>query len=603
LRKKFCLSGALGGCLKDVNKGFSNAFSFGLRIRDALEFLQEKAGGFLIDELNFKIPAKDLAHHLSLPCAEHTVVDEDAGELFSDGAVEECRRHAGIHATGQAKDNVLIADLLPDILHGLVDVTAHIPFAPASGDLVDKVLDDLHAPGCVGDLGMKLQSEKIPLSILNGGVGRIFRNGHCFEAGWKSGEFVTMRVPDLQFAWQFVKESTTAILHAQRAFSVLALLAGLNLALEVFGHQLQAVADAEDGHAKLKDPSVGQGSLAGINALWTAGKNEGLGVERGNFISRRIVFQDCRVNLALTDASRNHLRVLRTKIQDNYLLAHWESGERAAGATLWPVKIIHDFRALTWAAGASRLSGNRMLDVIEKLLILRDRDKVILEIEAELLGLTTERAATQTRTADAESGLAEGKDKANHIESDRKQLENDAALQQQAKEKYLGQQMQTKDNVEYQAFGRQIKTCEKKISEIEDQELELMMGADSQAEVVAVAEAVLAEAQKDLDAAMVAIDEREKNLQVRLDETNALREEVAGQIDEETLDKYGRLFAKKGPSAVSGIEHAVCGHCHMKLPPQVIVDCKHGERVNFCPHCGVILYFTSNMVLEVAVDD
>ena len=124
-----------------------------------------------------------------------------------------------------------------------------------------------------------------------------------------------------------------------------------------------------------------------------------------------------------------------------------------------------------------------MLDVIEKLLILRDRDKVILQVEAELRGLATERTATQARTADAEVGLAEGKDKANHIESDRKQLENDAALQQQAKEKYLGQQMQTKDNIEYQAFGRQIKTCENKISEIEDQELELMMGADTQAEV------------------------------------------------------------------------------------------------------------------------
>ena len=111
-----------------------------------------------------------------------------------------------------------------------------------------------------------------------------------------------------------------------------------------------------------------------------------------------------------------------------------------------------------------------MLDVIEKLLILRDRDKVILQVEAELRGLATERTATQARTADAEVSLAEGKDKGNHIESDRKQLENDAALQQQAKEKYLGQQMQTKDNTEYQAFGRQIKTCENKISEIEDQD-------------------------------------------------------------------------------------------------------------------------------------
>ena len=178
-----------------------------------------------------------------------------------------------------------------------------------------------------------------------------------------------------------------------------------------------------------------------------------------------------------------------------------------------------------------------------------------------------------------------------------------AALQLQAKEKYLGQQMQTKDNTEYQAFGRQIKTCEKNISELEDKELELMLETDEQAEVIESAKGALAEAQKDLDAAIVAIDEREKNLQDRLDETQTLRDEVAGQIDEETLDQYERLFAKKGPSAVSGIEHAVCGNCHMKLPPQVIVDCKHGESVNFCPHCGVILYFTSNMVLEVAVDD
>ena len=244
-----------------------------------------------------------------------------------------------------------------------------------------------------------------------------------------------------------------------------------------------------------------------------------------------------------------------------------------------------------------------MLDVVEKLLILRDRDKIILEVEAEQRGLAIERTATQTRTADAEADLAEGKDKANHIESERKQLENDAALQLQAKEKYLGQQMQTKDNTEYQAFGRQIKTCEKNISELEDKELECMLETDEQAEVIESAKGALAEAQKDLDAAIVAIDEREKNLQDRLDETQALRDEVAGQIDEETLDQYERLFAKKGPSAVSGIEHAVCGNCHMKLPPQVIVDCKHGESVNFCPHCGVILYFTSNMVLEVAVDD
>lgn len=244
-----------------------------------------------------------------------------------------------------------------------------------------------------------------------------------------------------------------------------------------------------------------------------------------------------------------------------------------------------------------------MQEIIEKLLILRDRDRTILEVEAELRGLAIERESTKTRTAEAEAGLASAKDEANHIESQRKQLENDAALQQQDKEKYLTQQMQTKDNVEYQAFGRQIKTCDRKIAEIEDQELELMVAADEQAEKVKIAVGVLEEAQKDLDNALEAIDEREKNLQAQLTEAEGQREEMAGQIDEDTIDRYERLLVKKGPSAVSGIEHSVCGNCHMKLPPQTIVDCKRDEAVNYCPHCGVILYFTSKMVLEAAVID
>ena len=43
-----------------------------------------------------------------------------------------------------------------------------------------------------------------------------------------------------------------------------------------------------------------------------------------------------------------------------------------------------------------------MLEVIEKLLILRERDKTILEAEAELRGLAAERAATDKRSDSAE---------------------------------------------------------------------------------------------------------------------------------------------------------------------------------------------------------
>ena len=244
-----------------------------------------------------------------------------------------------------------------------------------------------------------------------------------------------------------------------------------------------------------------------------------------------------------------------------------------------------------------------MLEVIEKLLILRERDRVILETEAELEGLAAERAATDTRSASAEQAHDEGKQKANEIESSRKLLENEVSTNEESILKYASQQLATKKNDEYQALGKEMAHCKKVISDLEDKELELMMQADEQAETVKAAQADLDAANSDKATAHSAIDEREANLNSHLDETRTLREEVAAQIDEDVMDRYERLLSKKGPSAVSGIEHAVCGNCHMKLPPQVIVDCKHGENVNYCPHCGVIIYFTSNMVLEAAVDD
>ena len=244
-----------------------------------------------------------------------------------------------------------------------------------------------------------------------------------------------------------------------------------------------------------------------------------------------------------------------------------------------------------------------MLEVIEKLLILRERDKTILEAEAELKGLAAERAATDKRSDSAEQTNEAAKLKANEIESSRKQLENEVSTNEEAILKYASQQLATKKNDEYQALSKEMDHCRKTISDLEDKELELMMEADEQAETVESAQADLDAANSDKATAHSAIDERETNLNSHLDETRELRDEVAAQIDEDVMDRYERLLSKKGPSAVSGIEHAVCGNCHMKLPPQVIVDCKHGENVNYCPQCRIVIYFTSNMVLEQAVDD
>jgi predicted nucleic acid-binding Zn-ribbon protein len=48
---------------------------------------------------------------------------------------------------------------------------------------------------------------------------------------------------------------------------------------------------------------------------------------------------------------------------------------------------------------------------------------------------------------------------------------------------------------------------------------------------------------------------------------------------------------------VVGIDHGVCGGCHMKLQQQLIVSCQAQKEIVTCSSCGRILYFTPDMEL------
>ena len=94
-----------------------------------------------------------------------------------------------------------------------------------------------------------------------------------------------------------------------------------------------------------------------------------------------------------------------------------------------------------------------MLPVIENLLILQDRDRKIMRVEAELANLAPERAALEQRAQRAQAQTDAGKLKAKQLESDRKKLELDVEAKKGLIEKYSLQQFQTKKNEEYRALA------------------------------------------------------------------------------------------------------------------------------------------------------
>ncbi|MBI3191563.1 MAG: hypothetical protein HYZ36_02780, partial [Pedosphaera parvula] len=115
-----------------------------------------------------------------------------------------------------------------------------------------------------------------------------------------------------------------------------------------------------------------------------------------------------------------------------------------------------------------------MLEAIEKLLILQDRDRRILRIQGELDSIQPQRTMLEARISNSHTALEAAKLRGNQIESDRKKLELEVEAKKQSIEKYSLQQFQTKKNEEYRALAKEIETCKDAIRDIEDSELELM---------------------------------------------------------------------------------------------------------------------------------
>lgn len=240
-----------------------------------------------------------------------------------------------------------------------------------------------------------------------------------------------------------------------------------------------------------------------------------------------------------------------------------------------------------------------MLEAIEKLLILQDRDRRILHTRAELDSIGPQRQVLQGKISTSQADWEAAKLRGNQVESDRKKLELEVGTKKELIERYSLQQFQTKKNDEYRALAHEIELCRRAIHKIEDEELELMECAETAEKEALKAKAAMNQAKKDIEGQIVDLNDREQSLKNELAELESNRDQLSAAVDGGLLARYERLLRHKGEKVVVGIDHGVCGGCHMKLPVQLIVSCQGQQDIVSCSNCGRILYYSREMDLAI----
>ena len=238
-----------------------------------------------------------------------------------------------------------------------------------------------------------------------------------------------------------------------------------------------------------------------------------------------------------------------------------------------------------------------MLESIEKLLILQERDRRLHRLRSELTQIEPERQALKTKATDAQQALEQAKERVKHLESDRKNLELEVEAKKQLIAKYALQQFQTRMKEEYRALAHEFELCKEEIVKIEDRELELMEQAEAAQKDVLRRTQNSAEVRKLVEEQTAQLGSREQALKKEFAELEINREELAVAAGEVARGRYERLLKSKGGNVVVGVQHGVCGGCHMRVPPQLLVSCQAQQELITCSNCGRILYYSRDMDL------
>jgi predicted nucleic acid-binding Zn-ribbon protein len=231
-----------------------------------------------------------------------------------------------------------------------------------------------------------------------------------------------------------------------------------------------------------------------------------------------------------------------------------------------------------------------MLESIEKLLTLQDRDQRLRAFQTELANIPLERQAKEKQIADSAARLELSKTRAKAIEVEKRTLEGEAQAKRDAITKYKQHQLQTRKNEEFTALNHEIAAAEKVIVGIEDKELELMDEAEQLQPAIAAAEKIHAEEKAKIDLVLHTLEGKKDNIESRIVALKQEREAATVGIDEDDLDRYQRLFKNKSGTAVVALDHEVCTGCHMKVTTQTAVEVRAEKDIVHCPQCGRMLY-------------
>lgn len=227
---------------------------------------------------------------------------------------------------------------------------------------------------------------------------------------------------------------------------------------------------------------------------------------------------------------------------------------------------------------------------ISKIVLLQEHDKILDELRAALNLIPEDIAALRAQVSDEKRRLEEAKQNAQQLEMRKKEGENEMAEKEGAIKKHQTELNAVKTNAAFKALLKEIEDKKKTVDDLETKILSLLDEIDAAAKVEKAAKDELKRAEDESEKQVKVLEGRRAEKGKELAAGEEKRKGFIEGVDAELMGLYDKTRERREGVALARIEKDSCGVCHVKLPPQVIIDANKGTKILTCESCQRILY-------------
>lgn len=190
-----------------------------------------------------------------------------------------------------------------------------------------------------------------------------------------------------------------------------------------------------------------------------------------------------------------------------------------------------------------------------------------------------------------EKSMEQGLSSLEDLKKGRMSLESDLELIEPKLKKSKARLNDVKSNKEYQAVLKEIEELNELTFQKEEVVIKWMEEIEIQEKECADNNKKREQSQKEYESEEKKFLQRMEELDKEVQSLHEQRLKLSREVDKDLLSRYTALKANLRSQVVVPVIDAVCGGCHLGIPPQQYNDLIRGNSLQSCPNCNRIIYF------------